>query len=249
MRPITFIVLLGLITPCLASSQGESPSQFPGFTQGNTLFGASEEKSTFLPPAPPQARPITEQYLSQLGANHYPAPPSTGSQGDIATPVPQHSRLPRAPYPSNMPTYTGNPNQVGPGQQLPMQGWGGKPNTQPPQQDRGWTAPSLSVDEVDPGDELPPELAKERTMLQRQSRQENHALVGELMAAQDKVEDLMNTERPSPEAVGEAYARIFDIQRRMIELRVRTRNALLDIWDKAGNNTPEWPALPLKPTR
>ncbi|MGB1110052.1 MAG: hypothetical protein ACPG4N_06835 [Gammaproteobacteria bacterium] len=100
--------------------------------------------------------------------------------------------------------------------------------------------------DMDPGELLPPELAKRRTSIQRQARRENHALLGELMAAEDALEDIAAAERPAPEAVGEAYSRIFDIQRRMIELRVRTQNELSDIWDEAKHTGPiDAPPSPL----
>lgn len=55
-------------------------------------------------------------------------------------------------------------------------------------------------------------------------RRINHALTGELMDASDAVTDTLKAEKRDPKAVGKAYARYFDIQRRWIEAQIAAAN-------------------------
>lgn len=217
------------------------------YAQNASVIVETNKDTHYLPPAPPQAQPLTDQYLSQLRGKTDPPPANISSVPPPAytnAGQPPIKRSPVAPYAPNY----GGP-QSRPGSMMNQPNWGYSQNLEP----KSWLAPGFTNNrgvpragnnpielppapretDLDPGEHLPPELAKRRTALKRATRQENHELLGELMTAQDAVEDIMSMERPDPEAVGKAYAQIFDIQRRMIELRVRTKNALLTIWDEA----------------
>lgn len=64
--------------------------------------------------------------------------------------------------------------------------------------------------------------------IRHEARLQHHQLQGELLRVRQALEDALLTSRPEPEAVGAVFARFFDIQRRMIELRLRTVNAITD---------------------
>ncbi len=63
----------------------------------------------------------------------------------------------------------------------------------------------------------------------RKARLQYHALGGQMLRAQDALEDVFAMDSPVPEKVGKAYGKLFDIQRQMIELRVRLSNRVREI--------------------
>lgn len=60
-------------------------------------------------------------------------------------------------------------------------------------------------------------------------RKSHWELMGSAMDEQANLRDAMAVERPDPKIVGEIYGRLFDLKRRMIESRLETHNAVLDI--------------------
>ena len=74
----------------------------------------------------------------------------------------------------------------------------------------------------------PPQRAQVRDV-RRAARLQHHQLRDELLQVRSALEDALLTPKPEPEAVGAVFARYFDIQRRMIELRLRTVNAIAEI--------------------
>ena len=75
--------------------------------------------------------------------------------------------------------------------------------------------------------------------MRRNARREDHAFTGRLMQERDALETLYEAHpRPTPEAVGAIYGRIFAIQREMIEARVRRANALYDLFHSEKPKAP-----------
>jgi hypothetical protein len=62
-----------------------------------------------------------------------------------------------------------------------------------------------------------------------------------MIAAQDALEEILEVGRPEPEAVGDAYAKIFDIQRRMIVERVRNANEIAAVLDTGDTQSAQAP--------
>ena len=78
--------------------------------------------------------------------------------------------------------------------------------------------------------------------LMREARHARHAFTGRLMRERDALEALYERNpRPTPEAVGAIYGRIFAVQREMVEDRVRRANALYDLFQQ---RTPKEAAQP-----
>ena len=60
-------------------------------------------------------------------------------------------------------------------------------------------------------------------------RKSHWQLMGSAMDEQVNLRDAMAADRPDPASVGEIYGRMFDLKRKMIESRLETHNAVLDL--------------------
>lgn len=85
---------------------------------------------------------------------------------------------------------------------------------------------------------LPATARKALQKIRRSARHRRHALVGEAMIHQDALEDLFSVPRPDPEEIGETYAKLFDVERRLIELQIATDNQIKDLLDSVNGETP-----------
>jgi hypothetical protein len=62
------------------------------------------------------------------------------------------------------------------------------------------------------------------------SMRKNHwELMGSAMDEQVNLREVLRVDRPDPKSVGEIYGRLFNLKRKMIESRIETRNAVLDL--------------------
>ena len=102
-----------------------------------------------------------------------------------------------------------------------------------------WNPPGPAINPfmmpVYPESALTPSQRTGIRVIRHEARLQHHQLQGELLRARQALEDALLTSRPEPEAVGAVFARFFDIQRRMIELRLRTVNAITDRVRAAGD--------------
>ncbi|MGB0721729.1 MAG: hypothetical protein ACPGU7_04960 [Gammaproteobacteria bacterium] len=76
---------------------------------------------------------------------------------------------------------------------------------------------------------------QELRAIQRESRRVEHELVGRLMVERDALEELYERNpRPEPRSVGDIYARMFAVQREMIEHQVSISNRIDALYEQAA---------------
>lgn len=79
-------------------------------------------------------------------------------------------------------------------------------------------------------------------------RRINHALTGELMDAGDLIAETLKTDVRDPKAVGKAYSKYFDVQRRWIEAQIAAANRvdelIASVRERVSQVPPPVPGMP-----
>lgn len=179
---------------------------------------------------------------------------TAGGQGGAAYWGPEAGRLPGArPYGTSDPASSGYPwaeryPATSP-PPMPRQGAAvqGGPGLFAPAEDYGWPSTAGATTGFAGAGGWSEAQARQVRRILRQARRAQHEFQGQMIAAQDALEEVLEVGRPEPEAVGDAYARIFDVQRRMIVERVRTANEIAAVLDEAGPSEEVQPAVEDEP--